>query len=182
MNRKKLILAGLLVVLIIAITTSYLRFPRQKNVDKLTFGPGSTAPVNSRKQSKRLPLPVSGNLRIDLLDAGVPAVTVNRDIFKPIFVDEERLRAETAMKKVKVVPPPPPTSKDIARKQIAQFKSLGMLKRSGIQTVFLARGEEIMLVRLGDKPIPGYQIIGITDESLYLRSNEGDDEIRFPLR
>ncbi len=183
MNRKKLLLFSLLLLFAIAVVVSYFRFPRQKSVGRLTFAPGSTAPVNSRGNPARIPLPVSGNLRLDLLDVKMPAVTITRDILKPVFIDESRVNSKNAAVAAKPPPPPPPpTPAEIARQQAARFKSLGMLKKSGVQTVFLARGEEIILVRTGDSPIHGYTVTAITDSSLYLASSAGDDRFTITLR
>ncbi len=174
---------ALLILLAIAVVVSYLRFPRQKSVEKLTFGPGTKAPVRPRASFDRMPLPPSGSLRLDLIDRAVTEPKVSRDILKPIFVDEVKMAAiKQEEAKKPPPPPPPPTPAEIARKQAAGFKSLGMLRKSGVQTVFLARGDEVLLVRTGDTPVAGYAVSAITDSSLYMRSLSGDDEFSISLR
>lgn len=41
--------------------------------------------------------------------------------------------------------------------------------------VFLTKGNQIKLVRVGDPLIAGYQITSITDDRLLMRSAEGDE-------
>jgi hypothetical protein len=57
-----------------------------------------------------------------------------------------------------------------------------MLRKGNKRIAFLARGEEVMLVRIGDKPIPGYSAVSITDQQLTLRSIDGNDEIHLALQ
>lgn len=188
MNRQKLILIVLGVLFVAAVISSILRFPRQKKVEKLTYGPGSTAAAVPRATGQQPSASAVGAVRIELLERTLEAHPVKRDLLNPIFVDEARATAQKAarMKKVKPPPPPPPppppTAQEIARSQLRQFRSLGMLRKAGRQTAFLARGEEIVLVRIGDSPIAGYKASAITDDTLTLRGINDNDEITFPLR
>ena len=184
MNRKKLILSVLLCLLAVALVVSYFRYPRQKSVEKLKYEKGAKVQIGSRGSETRMLLPQQNNLRLDLLDRAVPEITVSRDILKPVFVDEAKQAAMKAAAVKKPPPPPPPTPPDIARQQAGSLKPLGMLRKSGIQTAFFSRGNEIILLRVGDTPaaVPGYTVAGINDNALYLRSFTGDDEFSVPLR
>jgi len=70
-------------------------------------------------------------------------------------------------------PPPPPTPQELARKELAQYKSLGLLKKQGKQVAFLTKGGQIKLIRVGDSLINGYKVTAITDDRLVLRAMMG---------
>jgi len=46
---------------------------------------------------------------------------------------------------------------------------------------FLARGDEIIGVRVGELLLPGYRIVAITDEQLRMRSEATGHELMVPL-
>lgn len=191
MNRQKLALLILSVMLIAALLYSYIRFPRQKTVEKLTHTAGETARPGAVRAADGTAKPVASTLRMDLFDSPPAPVVIKRNLFQPVFIDESLKNMASGSKKGKgglmkppppPPPPPPPTPQEIARQMLGSYKSLGMMRKGNKRIAFLARGEEVMLVRIGDKPIPGYSAVSITDERLTLRSLDGNDEIHLSLQ
>lgn len=78
-------------------------------------------------------------------------------------------------------PPPPPTPQEIARIQLAAFTVIGSYIKKNTRVVFLARGEEILTVRIGNHLMPGYTVVAIHDEQLKLRSDDGRHELILAL-
>jgi hypothetical protein len=58
---------------------------------------------------------------------------------------------------------------------------IGMYHRHGVSMAFLARGDEIIGVRVGELLLPGYRIVAITDEQLRMRSEATGHELMVPL-
>jgi hypothetical protein len=191
MNRQKLILLILALLLLVSVLYSYVRFPRQKTVAKLTHTAGETASPGTTRPADGVSKPVSSVLRMDLFEAAPTPVAVIRNLFQPVFIDEAARNTAPGGLKGKGMalkppppppPPPPPTPQEIARQMLGSYKSLGMMRKGNNRIAFLARGEEVMLVRIGDKPIPGYSAVSITDEQLTLRSLDGTDELHLALQ
>lgn len=191
MNRSKLLLALLLLVFAGVLVSSYLRYPRQKTVARLTYAPGASAPAVPR--TPKVPSEPAGSaqpldLRIDFLAAPVAHSAVKRDLLKPLSGEGNGngTARKTAAAKLKPLPPPPPppppTAEEIARQQLAQFKLLGLLKKNDRATVFLSRGSEILLVRVGDTPVTGFRVHNIASDRLVLRAVNGTEELVWPLR
>ncbi len=183
MNRQKLILFCLAILLVLAIVWSYARMPRQKTVATLKYAPG---------QQTLLAVPrgkVAGGsqgvdrLRLDLLDRDQSGFSgYRRNLFKPLFMDETRVAARS--RRPKPPPPPPlPPPVDIApRSELARFTFLGFLKKDNRRTVFLSRdGGEIILVRKGDVFAERYEAATITDQALTIRVADTGEEIVIPL-
>lgn len=171
MNRPKLILVLLLVLLAVSMVVAWFRMPEQKRVDQLTFPQGSTGGISKSG--------AGDGLRLDLTEQKPVAVVVRKNIFKPL--GDERARVSTAtgqrLQTAPLPPPPPPAPQEIARKQLAAFTVIGSYIRKNVTIVFLARGEEVLAVRVGDALIPGYRVVAIQDDQLRLRSDEGNQEL-----
>jgi len=190
MNRKKALLAALLLLFALAAVTAYFRMPQQKTVATLKFVPGAVA------TTKTLSVPQSPNevwLRLDLLEQVRERFTgYKRNIFKPIFHEEQKI--------LPVPPPPPPkrqapplTSKETApvtipqvseptpvQRDMAAFTFLGFLKKGDKKTIFLSSNKEIFLAHQGDRLAGKYDVTTISDEALVITSPDGA-EIIIPL-
>ena len=186
MNRKRLILTVLLVVLVISVVVSFLRMPRQKRIE-----PSATpapAPTRSAGARKAAPAPNDRSVRLDLLECRRKGFSgFRRNIFRPVFQAEAKLPPPGPPKLPKPVPPPPlppvpqaPQPPQVVR-DMAQFTFLGFLKKGTSKTIFLARDKEIILVRQGDKIAGKYEATTITDEALSIRSLSDGSEIVIPL-
>ena len=88
MNRQKLILGILLVILVLAVGYSFIRFPRQKKVDKLTYTPGATVAGARIGTGAGL----ETRVRLDLLQKNQVAFNgFKKNIFAPLFRDMSKL-------------------------------------------------------------------------------------------
>lgn len=179
MNRTRLILAVLLPLLIVTIISAWLRMPRQKRIDRLTYRPFSSLSGQTATAGRG-----GGVLRDGLQVSSSSAVRVHRNIFRPLAGDRGTAapRGSAAAPTSRTGPatpasPPPPTPQELARQQLDAFTVLGAYTRKGIKIVFLARGEEIITVRVGDMPIPGYRVVAIDDERMTLRSQDGSHQL-----
>jgi len=188
MSRQKQLLIVLLIIFILSLAYAWLRTPRQQvaaprpagsNLPARRPAPGPTqiaapaqapsgaaAPAATTYQPLALPEPEQAEVRI------------KRDLFIPLQVVEAKIAAKKAAA-VKPPPPPPPppppTPQELARKELAQYKSLGLFKKQGKQVAFLAKGGQIKLVRVGDSLINGYKVTAITDDRLVLHADDGDE-------
>jgi hypothetical protein len=189
MNRQRLLLFCLLILLALAMVWSYARIPRQKTVAALKFAPGQQAPHVAVRRGEGAGRQKGANsLRLDLLEREAFGFRgYRRNLFKPIFVDEikaARLRAAAAAFKPRplqrplplpmVVPPPP-------RRELAMFTFLGFLQKDNRKTVFLSRDGEIILVRKGDTFGGRFQAASITDQALTIKVADTGEEIVIPL-
>ncbi|MEI6208812.1 MAG: hypothetical protein WCP20_18700 [Desulfuromonadales bacterium] len=191
MNRQRLILAILLLIFVIAVTWSYTAIPRPKTVDKLTYAPGQRAKpaaLTGRKSSRG---PYDGRvLAMDLLEQEQPDFTgYIRNIFKPIFLDEQMLlRQKAAAIKPPQLPPvqkPAPVAPVAALPEsappLARFTFLGFLKKDAQRTIFLAKDKDIILVKKGDKVAGRYEATSINEQALTLHVTDTGEEIVIPL-
>jgi len=193
MNRQRALLAALIAAFACSLVYSFLRMPRQKSVDKLTYQPGMTAtPVKSVQNRDS----DGARVRLELLERinGVPP-TGGRNIFQPLFA--------TGVKKssIPLPPPPPPPEKRLPlpplpvqappppqaveptplQRDLATFTFLGFLKKENRKTIFLSNGKEIFVVKKGDKISGRYDVTSLTDEALTILSLQDGGEIVIPL-
>ena len=190
MNRQRLILSILLVLLLSALVWGYLNRPRQKTVNSLKNAPGVRAQT-VRKQDAPPTSAISGNvLRLDLLDREQPLFKgYHRNIFKPVFVDELKMMQKAAA--VKPVPPPvhvqkpapvlPVVMPEPPRRELARFTFLGFLKKDNRKTIFLSKDKDIFLVRVRDVMAGRYEATSLTDQALTILVRDSGEEIVIPL-
>src|ERR1039457_2412152 len=203
MNRQKLTLLILLIVLVIAVVWSFISVPRQKTVTILKYAPGQTqatvkAAVSTcgANTTKTLSPAVSGDertLRLDLLERKQSGFKgYRRNIFKPIFTGEIRLMKQTAVAikpppipPVAVIPPkvePPPVAQpETLQKTLARFVFLGYLKKDNRKTIFLSKDNDIILVRKGDRFAGRYEAKSVSDQALTIVATDSGEEIIIPL-
>ena len=201
MNRQKVALFVLLMVLVLVAVRSYLVWPRQKSVASLKYTSGQKAvPGDVRPGGLPAAKGVQDDARqlhLDLLERGSAAFKgYRRNLFKPIFVDEVKVLKQMAaapkpvLKPAQPLPsapppppplPPPPTQAEIQRRELATFTFLGFMKKDNRKTVFLARDKDIMLVRKGETFAGRYQAADITDQALTIRIADSGEEMIIPL-
>lgn len=188
MNRQKLLLSALLLLFALSLAYSFWRMPRQKRVEKLRYTPGITA------ERARVPqaVPVDEKkVQLELLDREAARFAgFRRNIFRPIFHEElkpgpplpERPSLPPAPPVMPVAPPPPPAVEPTpVQRDMAQFTFLGFLKKDGVKTIFLSKGNEIFLVKKGDTVAGKYAVSALTDEALTIRPLTEGGEIVIPL-
>lgn len=184
MNRQKLILAILLLILALALLYSFWRTPRQQRVAKLKYTPGVVA--ETVRTVKPVPLDEE-RVHLELLDRKTRRFSgFRRNIFRPIFQEEVNSLPPAARLLASppppVVPPPPPVVEPtLLQRDLAAFTFLGFLKKEQRKTIFLAKGKEIFLVRKGDRIAGKYEAVEITDEALTISLLEDGGEIVIPL-
>jgi len=209
MNKQKLALFILLIVLVLAVIWSFVSAPRHKTVDTVKRTPGQTQPddkVNAVATAKQVvpavkpaaKLTVTSEdrvLRLDLLEREQSGVKGYRpNLFKPIFTDEIKVMKQksAAFKPVPVPPvavvaPPPPVPVQPAvepethQSTLAHFTFLGFLKKDNRKTIFLSKDKEIVLVRKGESFAKRYEATAITDQALTIRVIDTGEEIVIPL-
>jgi hypothetical protein len=182
MNRQKLLLSALLVVLALSIGYSFWKMPRQKTVSRLTYTSGSIA--KSRMATSQ-PSHPDMRVRLDLLDREPESFSgFKRNIFGPIGQEKPVTSKQPMMKTRQVAPPPlPPPAPEISpvQRDMAQLTFLGFLKKDNKKTIFLTGNNEIFLVKKGETIMGRYQVANITDEALTIRSSVDGTETVIPL-
>ena len=196
MNRKKLVLCLLLLVLAGSITYSVLHSPKEERVANLKYRPGSTAPA----PRKGAAVPARNAVRdsevhLALLDRALPRFSgYRRNIFSPIFREEVKLppfkplppppkpvAAPPTSPPPVPAPPAPPTEDQLAAAEMAKFTFLGFLKKDGAKTVFLSSNNEIFLAKKGTMLGLKYQVSDLTDDAITIKSTAGGRELVIPL-
>jgi len=189
MNRQKVILTVLLVIIACSLVISYLRMPRQKSVEKLTY-------VSGMKVAKQEPSRSTNESRVhlELLDHRPSAgVSVRRNLFSNLFAVEVK-------KPITPLPPPPPppvkppvtveqppplapqvVEPTPLQRDMAKFTFLGFIKKDNKKTIFLSNEKEIFLVKKGDKISGKYDVTSLTEEALTISSLQDGGEIIIPL-
>lgn len=195
MNRQKALLLVVLALFACSLIYSFLRMPRQKSVDKLTYVTGmKTSTIKTVVDNG----PDSTKLRLDLLEQGsATGVSSKKNIFRAFFSDEPRKKFVFPLPP----PPPPPAEKTppveraveappqmpvvaeptILQREMAKFTFLGFLKKDNRKTIFLSSDKEIFLVKKGDKIAGKYDVTSLTDENLTISSIQDGGEIIIPL-
>jgi Na+-transporting methylmalonyl-CoA/oxaloacetate decarboxylase gamma subunit len=209
MNKQKLALFIVLIILILAVIWSFISAPRQKTVSTAKSAPGQTeaavratkavVPVvtaeTAAKPAAKSPLSSDDRtLRLDLLELEQSGFKgYRRNIFKPIFTDEIKLMKQksAAFKPVPVppvavvaqvpVPLPPPFEPDTHQTILSRFIFLGYLKKDNRKTIFLSKDKEIILVRKGETFAKRYEAKVITEQALTIRVTDTGEEIVIPL-
>ncbi|QWV96272.1 type II secretion system protein PulP [Geomonas nitrogeniifigens] len=203
MNRQKLALFLLLVVLTGAIVYAVVRSPRQQQVATLKNQPGARATV-LRKQSPAAPKAAApsatGVVHLDQLQREMPAFGgFRRNIFSPLYKDESKQMAlklpppppppkklpplpqPLPTAQVTPPPPPPPTQEQLDDAELGKFVFLGFLKKGAERTVFLSKGGEIFLAKKGGQVGPRFQVSNVTDDAITIKSIQTDRQLVIPL-
>jgi hypothetical protein len=206
MNRQKLALFILLIVLVLAVVWSFMSVPRQKTVSTLKYAPGQKQPAvpaatvtTTVSAAKQTSAPAAAGdertVRMDLLEREQSGFKgYRRNIFKPIFTDEIMLMKYRAVA-IKpppippvvippapiVVPPPVVAQPETLQSTLARFVFLGYLKKDNRKTIFLSKDKDIILVRKGDKFAGRYEAKSVTDQALTIVATDSGEEIVIPL-
>ncbi len=199
MNRQKLILFLLLLVFAGSLAYSFLRAPKEQHAAALKYRPG--APAGSavgRGASAPAAGGGEGRVHLELLDRELPhSAGFRRNIFSPIFSEEVKLPPFKPLppppKPVKLPPPPPqplplpaplpapPSAEQIADSELAKFTFLGFLEKNGEKTVFLSSNNEIFLAKKGSNLGAKFQVTGLSNDAITIKSLAGGREMVIPL-
>lgn len=190
MNRQRAILTALLIIFACSIVYSILRMPKQERVGKLTYQPGMTAKPVKSAESRDADV---ARVRLDLLERGGGTLPGGgRNIFRALY--------DVGTKKTLIplpLPPPPPPKMIVApppvantpqvieptplQREMATFTFLGFLKKDNKKTIFLSTGNEIFVVKKGDKLSGKYDVTAVTEEALTITSIQAGGEVVIPL-
>jgi hypothetical protein len=210
MNRQKLTLFIILIVLALTVTWSFMSAPREKTVSSVKRVPGQaqqtekikiadagTAVAPAAKSTAKTPAtPEERVLLLELLEREQSGFKgYRRNIFKPLFTDEIKLMKQkaAAFKPVPpppvavvapvmpVTPPPPADEAETLQSTLARFTFLGFLKKDNRKTIFLSKDKDIILVRKGESFAKRYEATSITDQALTIRVTDTGEEIVIPL-
>jgi len=189
MNRQRLILFILLPILAVALVVGYLRVPRQKTVQKLTFTPGATsAPSPSRPlQNGNARLTGSSQLHLELLDADLtPTQGAYRNLFGEASREQQRQTGKqggAVQPPVVPLPPPPlpPTPLESMRRSLAAYNFIGVMTINNRKTVFFNKAGEVVPVRVGDHLLGKYEAIAVSDEFLTVKTPDTGEQLSLPL-
>ena len=186
MDRRKLILAVVLVIFAGAVVYAFLHQPPRRTVDKLKYSTGMRAEAPRTAPGA----PDDKRLRLDLLDREMPRFSgFKRNIFRPIFSGEMKLaslprtpaKPQLPVPPPPAPPPPPPTPAQQAMEDVGRFTFLGFLQKENRKIIFLTRDNEIFLVKKGDKLAGKYDVTSITDEALTINLQATGEQIVIPL-
>lgn len=187
MNRQRLILFVLVILFAVAVFWSYSAIPRPKTVSTLTFKPGQPAKPAVETTGEQARDADDGNrVKISLLDQEpAPFKGYRRNIFKPVFADEVKIvkQQSVAIKPLPKMftPPMVPTIIQPEAAPLAHFTFLGFLKKGSVKTIFLAKDNDILLVKKGDKFAGRYEATDISDQALTLTVTDTGAQIVIPL-
>lgn len=183
MNRQKAFLLILLALLVVAAVSAYLRMPRQKSVAQLKHAPGAPAAAGKAAAAQ----PDDRKLELDLLDRATPRFSgFKRNIFRLASLETRKqltlppppppLPPPAPAPPAAATPPPPPPAPPLAK-----FTFLGFLQKENRKTIFLAKDNEIFLVKKGDRIANNYEVTNISDDVLTINSISGGGQIVIPL-
>ncbi|GFO70265.1 type II secretion system protein PulP [Geomonas limicola] len=205
MNRQKLVLCLLILMLVAAIGYALLRSPKEQHVAALTYRTGTAAAPRKPAQAPTRPAPGApaaaesqSQVHLALLDQDRGrSAGFRRNLFSPIFKEEVKLPPFKPVPlplppkpvalpppppvPVAPPPPPPPTEEDLIGREMAKFTFLGFLKKGDERTVFLSKDREIFLAKKGSTLAGKYQVSGLTDDAITIKSLSGGKEVVIPL-
>jgi hypothetical protein len=183
MNRQKMLLSALVMLLMIAVAYAYFRIPKQQRVSRLKYSSGN-APDKIKHDTTEQN---DKHLNLALLDKQMARQNgFKRNIFRleplksSIPVPPPPPPPAPAPQPTQPPPPPPPPPSPV-RAEMAKFTFLGFLKKEGIKTIFLSKGNEIILVKKGDKIANRFEVTNLTDEALTISSTTESGQIVIPL-
>ncbi len=190
MNRQRLILFVLVILFGVTALWSYSAMPRLKTVSMPTNKPSPVVrkPVVTAKEKTGRVADDGTKLHVELLDVETETFKgYRRNIFRPIFIDELKMKKQKAVALIpppKIVPALPPVQPAIVQPEappLARFTFLGFLKKGAVRTIFLSKDQDILLVKKGDIIAGRYQATEISDQALTLTVTDTGDEIVIPL-
>jgi hypothetical protein len=201
MNRKQTILLVLVVALIASASWSIINYPRPKTVSRLKYSPGSRTVANKKRKVTIQPIEKrvdSDALRLDLLEGNLPTFKgYRRNIFQPIFVDKETMAARKAAaaaakaaaaaaaearraRRLQAMMKPPPIPSRMQR-ELGGFKFQGFVLKGGRKTIFLGKGDEVLVLKQGDTFAGRYVATSITDQVLIIKATDTGEELIIPV-
>jgi hypothetical protein len=189
MNRKRVILAALLGVLVICIVYAYVTTPQLEKAPPRTESRRVRTNVKAMKNLK--PESAQERINFDFLTVEPQDFTgAKRDIFRfgqrsPVRTEPPvvKIEAPVPIMNVAVLPEPAVVPFAEVQQSLGEFTFLGFLEKSGEKTVFLSSGGNLFLVKRGE--IFGadqeFQVDSIDGNLLRVRHSGRDGLVEIPL-
>jgi hypothetical protein len=188
MNRQKLLLILLLGLFVLALAYAFRATPRQTQVSEVASRrPASTRPAASAGPSASAAEP---RVHLELLVREDDAsLGFKRNIFRFRQPAPSPLPPPPSSTVVLPPPPPPPVfeaampAAAARQRELARFTFLGFLLKDGVKSIFLAAGDEIFVVKKGDRfgKDRSFFVADLTPERLIIRQNDDPRPIAVSL-
>lgn len=157
MNRKRIILAALLGVLVLCLTYSYFAMPRLEKAPPRSVSK-TPRPVAGKVTSRSHSTPSRGRIDFTFLEVNNEEFPgAKRDVFrftprKPIIPVAKKIERPEPLPVVPdVVPEEPQVPIEVVQTSLAHFTFLGFLEKGGEKTVFLSSEGNLFLAKQGEK-------------------------------
>jgi hypothetical protein len=185
MDRNKRILLFLLLILGISVTYRIKHPFRQARVSELTYGSGKNARVVTMKIAQKTDANgkagFSGLAVRHFPDAPKHAGEVKKNLF---FIEKEKPSPETIIPaETKKADENPAFIDPLSqvREAINRFTVLGLYETTRDKAVFLQRGKEMVMVRVGDRIDGKYRVTEITNQSIVILAEALNETIRIDM-
>lgn len=188
MNRKRLLLAALVGLLILSLGYAFWAMPRQEKAPPRAEGVRATT---KKPAAGKVAQPSSERLHLGLLaQEPQPFSDAARDIFRfrgggsaAVEAAEAAASAEPVVEAPPPPPPPPPTPEEILQGKVTGITVLGSLDKGGVKTLFLSYEGEMSLVKAGETFGKQRDLVAkeITASELVVGSAEGPATVRILL-
>ena len=152
MNRKRLVLAALLGLLVLSIAYAFWAMPRQEQAPPRVAAPRPAVKANPPGKASQ---PAANRLHLGLLaQSPQPFPGSGRDLFR-FHGDWNSAPLVDVAPLVEEAPPPPPspppTPEELLRKDLSSYKVLGFLDKRGTRSLFLTDGNNITVIKAGER-------------------------------
>jgi hypothetical protein len=165
MNRKRLVLAALLALLVLSIAYAFWAMPRQEQAPPRPAAPRSPAKAKppgkvSQPAAKATPLgkasqPAANRLHLGLLaQTPQPFPGSGRDIFRFHGGGAPEALVDVAPPVEEAPPPPPsppPTPEELLRQALSSYRVLGFLEKGGVRSLFVSDGKDVLVIKSGER-------------------------------
>jgi hypothetical protein len=193
MNRQRLVLAALAAVLVASLCYAFWAMPRQEKapprpaVAKPAVSKGKPAKSEPAGKVDKQPKVSADRLQLELLNQEPRAFPgAGRDIFR--FAGGA-IAVAADVEPVEVVPPPPPppkpppTPEELLRGSVTNITFLGFLEKRATRTVFLTSGDDVYLVKAGERFGKNKELIAreITAKQLVVGWVDGPETVKVQL-
>lgn len=175
MSRKKVILVILLSIFVASLYQN-IKNDDVKRVEELKYKTGKRE-VAENSGDKDFP-----KINMALLSGERKTFRIGKkNIFEPLKYVKKKppaLPPPSPKPPVKVPPPEPEPELPVEtpmEREVATFTFLGFLQKERTKTIFLSRGDEILIVKQGDTILNNYIVKGISDDNIVIASRDGSE-------
>jgi len=185
MNRKRLLLAALVGILILSLAYAFWSMPRQEKAPKTArpSQPAAKRPIAGKAA------PAADRLHLELLTLEPqPFPGADRDIFRfrggrATFPVASPVSLAPPIQVEPPPPPPPPTPEQLLRAEVSGLTFLGFLDKGGARTVFLSTEGNVFIVKAGEGFGKNKQLVAkeISDKHLVIGWTRGPETTRMEL-